>query len=69
MLWEVTDGDCDKLTARFMSEWIPNAKKEPWSSVDLVKWENGNIGMYIILLFKKKKKCFSIYVIFYYLFT
>ncbi|XP_043467216.1 separin [Leptopilina heterotoma] len=43
MLWEVTDGDCDKLTARFMSEWIPSERKEPWSSVDLTKWESGNL--------------------------
>lgn len=64
MLWEITDGDCDKLTARFMSEWIPSEKKEPWSSVDLTKWESGNLGWYIFFL--QNKSPFNFY---YYLFT
>ena len=41
MLWEITDGDCDKLTAAFMSNWIPSKKEQSWSSINLAEWDNG----------------------------
>lgn len=47
MLWEVTDGDCDRLTASFISQWIPCEGKESWSTIDKSKWESGNLGSYL----------------------
>ncbi|XP_043273474.1 separin [Venturia canescens] len=41
MLWEVTDGDIDRMTARFMSEWIPSDPGKSWSNVDINKWCEG----------------------------
>ncbi|KAJ8684181.1 hypothetical protein QAD02_019973 [Eretmocerus hayati] len=43
MLWEVTDGDIDRMTAEFMSRWIPSTAKRPWSDVNLVEWHRGSI--------------------------
>ncbi|XP_014216044.1 separin [Copidosoma floridanum] len=43
MLWEVTDGDIDRMTAEFMSKWIPSKVKKPWSDVDKVSWNRGLI--------------------------
>ncbi|XP_012280741.1 separin isoform X2 [Orussus abietinus] len=44
MLWEVTDIDVDKMTASFVSNWIPaplNAR--PWTDVIVNEWCNGNL--------------------------
>ena len=44
MLWEVTDGDIDKMTAKFMSLWISSSAKRAWSDVDQQSWHTGKIG-------------------------
>ena len=41
MLWEVTDGDIDRMTASFMSDWITSEAYRPWSDVDLTRWAEG----------------------------
>ncbi|XP_057339275.1 separin [Microplitis mediator] len=43
MLWEVTDGDTDKMTASFISNWIPSTAPRPWSHVDTERWNNGEL--------------------------
>lgn len=41
MLWEVTDGDVDRMTASFISNWIPSPAERPWTDVNINKWSNG----------------------------
>lgn len=41
MLWEVTDGDTDKMTASFISNWIPSVAPRPWVDVDIDQWVSG----------------------------
>ncbi|XP_033208353.1 separin [Belonocnema kinseyi] len=41
MLWEVTDGDCDKLTATFMSNWIPSENKGSAQNINFAEWDKG----------------------------
>ncbi|XP_034944251.1 LOW QUALITY PROTEIN: separin [Chelonus insularis] len=43
MLWEVTDGDTDKMTVSFMSTWIPSSAPRPWTCVDLELWCQGTM--------------------------
>ncbi|KAG8036480.1 hypothetical protein G9C98_003802 [Cotesia typhae] len=47
MLWEVTDVDIDKMTANFISNWVPSSAPRPWTHVNLDKWVSG------VLKFKK----------------
>ena len=42
MLWEVTDGDIDKMTTNFISNWIPSSSGKRWTDVDINKWCAGN---------------------------
>lgn len=41
MLWEVTDGDVDRLTANFIANWIPSPAPRPWSDVKINEWCSG----------------------------
>lgn len=50
MLWEVTDGDIDKMTTEFMSKWIMSTAKRAWSDVDQSSWFSGVIGKFRFLL-------------------
>ncbi|XP_058802521.1 separin [Phymastichus coffea] len=43
MLWEVTDGDIDRMTANFLSKWIPSSAKRSWSDVNLSLWNQGKL--------------------------
>ncbi|KAG7205214.1 hypothetical protein KM043_018299 [Ampulex compressa] len=43
MLWEVTDADIDKMTANFISSWIPSSCDRPWSEVDTNAWCSGTL--------------------------
>lgn len=43
MLWEVTDADIDKMTANFISSWIPSSCSRPWSEVNLSAWCCGTL--------------------------
>lgn len=43
MLWEVTDADIDKMTANFMSNWIPSSSEKSWTEVDKDKWISGTL--------------------------
>lgn len=51
MLWEVTDVDIDKMTAHFISNWIPSSSEKSWAEVDIDSWIGG-----ILKLTKKTKK-------------
>ncbi|XP_076670629.1 extra spindle pole bodies like 1, separase [Andrena cerasifolii] len=42
MLWEVTDGDIDKMTTNFISNWIPSSSDKRWTDVDINKWCAGS---------------------------
>ncbi|KAF7393198.1 hypothetical protein HZH66_009031 [Vespula vulgaris] len=42
MQWEVTDSDIDKMTASFISTWIPSSAERSWSHVDIDAWCQGN---------------------------
>ncbi|XP_015599938.1 separin [Cephus cinctus] len=44
MLWEVTDADIDKMTASFLSNWIPSTQERPWSDIDPDLWRSGTFG-------------------------
>lgn len=44
MLWEVTDTDIDKMTAQFMSNWIPSSSERPWTEVDIESWSSGTLS-------------------------
>jgi len=46
MLWEVTDADIDKMTASFMSNWIPSTSERPWTEVDINSWSSGTLSKY-----------------------
>jgi len=46
MLWEVTDADIDKMTANFMSNWIPSTSERPWTEVDINSWSSGTLSKY-----------------------
>lgn len=57
MLWEVTDGDIDRMTADFLSHWIPSSAKRPWSDVNMHSWNQGKIGKSVrfkVIIFSKK---------------
>nr|XP_033342266.1 separin isoform X1 [Megalopta genalis] len=41
MLWEVTDADTDKMTANFISSWIPSLTSSSWADVDINLWCQG----------------------------
>ncbi|XP_078045945.1 extra spindle pole bodies like 1, separase [Augochlora pura] len=41
MLWEVTDADTDKMTANFISSWIPSLTNNSWADVDINLWCQG----------------------------
>ncbi|KYN09010.1 PREDICTED: separin [Trachymyrmex cornetzi] len=43
MLWEVTDADIDKMTANFISNWIPSSSEKSWTEVDKDKWISGTL--------------------------
>ncbi|KAG5330739.1 ESPL1 protein, partial [Acromyrmex charruanus] len=43
MLWEVTDADIDKMTANFMSNWIPSSSEKSWTEIDKDKWISGTL--------------------------
>ncbi|KMQ88430.1 separin [Lasius niger] len=43
MLWEVTDADIDKMTAYFMSNWIPSSSERSWTEVDIDSWSSGTL--------------------------
>ncbi|XP_014476012.1 PREDICTED: separin [Dinoponera quadriceps] len=42
-LWEVTDVDIDKMTANFISSWIPSTSKKSWAEVDVNSWTYGSM--------------------------
>ncbi|KAI4482686.1 hypothetical protein M0804_008539 [Polistes exclamans] len=42
MQWEITDSDIDKMTASFISTWIPSSPGRSWSHVDIDAWCKGN---------------------------
>lgn len=44
MLWEVTDADIDKMTAYFMSNWIPSSSERSWTEVDIDSWSSGTLS-------------------------
>ncbi|XP_032679875.1 separin isoform X2 [Odontomachus brunneus] len=43
MLWEVTDFDIDKMTADFMSNWVPSTSDKTWAEVDTNSWAHGSL--------------------------
>ncbi|KYN05936.1 PREDICTED: separin [Cyphomyrmex costatus] len=43
MLWEITDADIDKMTANFMSNWIPSSVEKSWAEVDKDSWISGTL--------------------------
>ncbi|GAB1864710.1 separase [Camponotus japonicus] len=43
MLWEVTDVDIDKMTAHFISNWIPSSSERSWTEVDIDSWTSGTL--------------------------
>ncbi|KAL6436522.1 hypothetical protein ACFW04_004774 [Cataglyphis niger] len=43
MLWEVTDFDIDKMTAHFMSNWVPSISERSWADVDIDNWNSGTL--------------------------
>ncbi|XP_015437312.1 PREDICTED: separin [Dufourea novaeangliae] len=43
MLWEVTDADIDKMTANFISNWIPSQLNRSWADVDINMWCAGTL--------------------------
>ncbi|XP_025996692.1 separin isoform X2 [Solenopsis invicta] len=43
MLWTVTDADIDKMTANFMSNWIPSSSEKSWAEVDVDSWSSGTL--------------------------
>ncbi|XP_020292023.1 separin isoform X2 [Pseudomyrmex gracilis] len=45
MLWEVTDADIDKMTANFISSWIPSSSEKSWAEVDLNSWLSGTLKL------------------------
>jgi hypothetical protein len=49
MLWEVTDGDIDKMTAEFISNWISSTAKRSWADVNQALWHQGIIGKFIYI--------------------
>lgn len=44
MLWEITDVDIDKMTADFISNWVPSSAERPWTDVDINNWSSGNLS-------------------------
>lgn len=44
MLWEVTDADIDKMTANFISNWIPSSSEKSWAEVDIDSWNSGTLS-------------------------
>lgn len=44
MLWEVTDVDIDKMTAHFISNWIPSSSERSWTEVDIDSWTSGTLS-------------------------
>ncbi|KAI4480693.1 hypothetical protein M0802_014165 [Mischocyttarus mexicanus] len=44
MQWEITDSDIDKMTASFISTWIPSSPGRSWSHVDTDAWCKGNFS-------------------------
>ncbi|OXU29495.1 hypothetical protein TSAR_010098 [Trichomalopsis sarcophagae] len=43
MLWEVTDGDIDLMTAKFMSKWASSENKRSWNGVKESLWYHGKL--------------------------
>lgn len=44
MLWEVTDADIDRMTANFISNWIPSSSEKSWTEIDMDSWSSGTLS-------------------------